>query len=390
MIYDLESDEVSIGRGSKNSIVIRDNEVSRDHCRLVRFSESYEIHDLDSSNGTFVNGQRVVSPWLLQPGALIELGDTITLEFELTSAQPVAAALPTAAPVAATDAKALHYSVVMLRGPNVGRAFPLCGEDFTLGRDLDNQVIIQDPEVSRNHLRFSAIAGGYRVEDLNATNGTFVNGERLIGTLDLVPDDVIRLGTMVQLQYVVSQTPHDPDDDPPPHGSSENGDKYGTTLHDFLGVDVARTTVSARATGLDPGSLRDHLMIVYAREDWESIIAPLLVRLQDTRLNAWVDQYLALGSDNWRAALDQALEECWLMVLVVSPEALQADHVRLLYRHFLGEGKPVIPLLINPTTTMPGELARLRSISYDTGNMQRSFHKLIFEIMQLRQQVQQP
>ncbi len=390
MIYDLESDEVSIGRGSKNSIVIRDNEVSRDHCRLVRFSESYEIHDLDSSNGTFVNGQRVVSPWLLQPGALIELGDTITLEFELIAAEPFADALPTAVPVAATDSDALHYNVVMLRGPNVGHIFPLCGEDFTLGRDLDNQLIIQDPEVSRNHLRFSAIAGGYRVEDLNATNGTFVNGERLIGTLDLVPDDVIRLGTMVQLQYVVSQTPLDPGDDPPPRGSSKNGNKNESTLHDFLGVDVARTTVSARATGLDPGSLRDHLMIVYAREDWESIIAPLLVRLQDTRLNAWVDQYLALGSDNWRAALDQALEECWLMVLVVSPEALQADHVRLLYRHFLSEGKPVIPLLINPMTTMPSELARLRSISYDTGNTQRSFHKLIFEIMQLRQQVQQP
>ncbi len=389
IVYDLESDEVSIGRGNKNSIVIRDNEVSRDHCRLVRFSESYEIHDLNSSNGTFVNGQRVASPWLLQPGALIELGDTITLEFELASAEEYPAAIPNTLSVVPAGSDSLHYSVVMLRGPNVGQVFALSGDCFTLGRDLDNQVIIQDPEVSRNHLRFSVIEGGYRVEDLNTTNGTFVNGERLIGTLDLAPDDLIRLGTMVQLQYVVSQTALDPDADTTPRMPAENGDKYETTLHDFLSVEVPHNGVSARATGLDPGSLRDHLLIVYARENWGTIVAPLLVRLQDTRLNAWVDQYLTLGSDNWRAALDQALEECWLMVLVVSPEALHADHVRLIYRHFLSEGKPVIPLLINPATTMPTELARLRSIIYDTKNTQRSFHKLIFEIMQLRQQLQQ-
>ncbi len=388
MTYDLESDEVSIGRGSKNSIVIRDNEVSRDHCRLVRFSESYEIQDLDSSNGTFVNGQRVASPWLLQFGALIELGDTITLEFEQGSFEDHPDAIPRVAPIAV--AEGLHYSMVMLRGPNIGRIFPLSGDGFTLGRDLDNQVIIQDPEISRNHLRFSAVDGGYCVEDLNTTNGTFVNGERLTGVLGLAHDDVIRLGTMVQLQYVVSQTALNPDDVITPRVPAENGDKYQTTLHDFLSVELPRHGVSsARATGLDPGSLHDHLLIVYARENWETVVAPLLVRLQDTRLNAWVDQYLALGSENWRTALDQALDECWLMVLIVSPESLHTDHVKLIYRHFLAEGKPVIPLLINPTMTIPSELARLRSIIYDTKNTQRSFHKLIFEIMQLRQQLQQ-
>ncbi len=387
MSYDLVSDEVSIGRGNKNSIVIRDNEVSREHCRLLRFSESYEIHDLDSSNGTFVNGQRVATPWLLQPGALIELGDTITLEFEQGPFKDHLEAIPAASPPVVGDK--LYYGLVMLRGPNVGRVFPLGAATFTLGRDLDNQVLVQDPEVSRHHLRFSAVDGGYCIEDLDTTNGSFVNGERLTGALDLSPDDVIRLGTMVQLQYVVSPTALDPDDEMTPGIAAENGDKYVTTLHDFLGVDLPHNDVSARATGLDPGSLRDHLLIVYARENWESIVAPLLVRLQDTRLNAWVDQYLTLGSENWRAALDQALDECWLMVLIVSPESLHADHVKLIYRHFLGANKPIIPLLINPSMTMPSELARLRSIAYDTKNMQRSFHKLIFEIMQLRQQVQQ-
>src|SRR5215468_12707297 len=84
-VYELDGEEITIGRGNKNGIVIRDNEVSREHCRLVRFSGNYEVSDLGSSNGTFVNGQRVTTPWLLQPGMLIELGDTITLEYDTTT-----------------------------------------------------------------------------------------------------------------------------------------------------------------------------------------------------------------------------------------------------------------------------------------------------------------
>ena len=70
-IFELDADEVSIGRGVKNHIVIHDNEVSREHCRLVRLLEGYELHDLQSSNGTFVNGQRVITTCMLTPGTFI-------------------------------------------------------------------------------------------------------------------------------------------------------------------------------------------------------------------------------------------------------------------------------------------------------------------------------
>ena len=100
-------------------------------------------------------------------------------------------------------------------------------------------------------------------------------------------------------------------------------------------VDPSRRSLSARSTGLEPGALRDHLMVVYAREDWETTVAPLLVRLQDTRLNAWVDQYLAPDSDDWRLAVEQALKECWLMLLVVSPDALASPIFGPMYSYFL-------------------------------------------------------
>ena len=116
------------------------------------------------------------------------------------------------------------------------------------------------------------------------------------------------------------------------------------------------------------------------------MVAPLLVRLQDTRLNAWVDQYLTLDTDAWRLAVEQALKECWLMLLVVSPAALGLPYIRTMYRYFLSENKPVIPLLHDMALTLPGDLNRLRSLVYDPETNPRSFHKLIFEIMQLHQQ----
>src|SRR5688572_7380617 len=80
--FELIGDVITIGRGTRNEIIIRDNEVSKEHCRLVRVLYDYEIHDLESTNGTFVNGKRIdENGWLLSAGNLVELGFSILLEF---------------------------------------------------------------------------------------------------------------------------------------------------------------------------------------------------------------------------------------------------------------------------------------------------------------------
>jgi pSer/pThr/pTyr-binding forkhead associated (FHA) protein len=276
---------------------------------------------------------------------------------------------------------------MMTKGPAVGYIYPLDTKTVSIGRDLSNDIVIQDPEVSRHHLRLTYTRRGYMIEDLETTNGTMVNDDSLREQRCLEPNDVIKLGTMVQLQYMFREVSQIGEDDTPSHRPSEFVAHKDDTLMSVIPTDtLTRRPVSAREIGLEPGALFDHLVIVYAREDWEGLVAPLLVRLQDTRLNAWVDQYLALGSDEWRMAVEQALAECWLMVIVVTPNSLQSNYVKLMYRHFLSEDKPVIPLIADSMQTLPGELNRLRTIVFDSDNHQRAFHKLIFEIMQLRKQ----
>ena len=72
------------------------------------------------------------------------------------------------------------------------KIFPLNLPVVNIGRRLDNQLIIDDPRVSRNHAQLRAIKGRYVVVDLNSTGETFVNGQRASQSV-LYPGDVISL-----------------------------------------------------------------------------------------------------------------------------------------------------------------------------------------------------
>jgi hypothetical protein len=76
---------------------------------------------------------------------------------------------------------------------------------FHLGRGLGNEIVIQDDSVSRVHAQlYQEDNLAVFVIDLNSTNGTFINGKRIVGRQALLPGDVLMLGTRVVdwVQYV--------------------------------------------------------------------------------------------------------------------------------------------------------------------------------------------
>lgn len=73
----LSADSLTIGRSSESALVIRDDYTSSHHARLMLRGDSWAIQDLDSTNGTFVAGQRVSgSPVALSLGTPIKVGAT--------------------------------------------------------------------------------------------------------------------------------------------------------------------------------------------------------------------------------------------------------------------------------------------------------------------------
>ncbi|WEK61520.1 MAG: FHA domain-containing protein [Candidatus Microbacterium colombiense] len=73
----LGADSLTIGRSSESALVIRDDYTSSHHARLMLRGDAWAIQDLDSTNGTFVAGQRVTgSPVSLSLGTPIKVGAT--------------------------------------------------------------------------------------------------------------------------------------------------------------------------------------------------------------------------------------------------------------------------------------------------------------------------
>ena len=72
------------------------------------------------------------------------------------------------------------------------KVHPLNENVVNIGRRLENNLVIDDPRVSRNHAQLRAIKGRFVLFDLNSTGGTFVNGQRTSQTV-LYPGDVISL-----------------------------------------------------------------------------------------------------------------------------------------------------------------------------------------------------
>jgi pSer/pThr/pTyr-binding forkhead associated (FHA) protein len=72
------------------------------------------------------------------------------------------------------------------------RIQPLIGSVINIGRRLENQLVIDDARVSRNHAQIRLVKGRFVIFDLNSTGGTFVNGKK-VHHAALYPGDVISL-----------------------------------------------------------------------------------------------------------------------------------------------------------------------------------------------------
>ncbi|OZB85165.1 MAG: FHA domain-containing protein [Microbacterium sp. 14-71-5] len=72
----LGSEPMSIGRSSESGLVIRDDYTSSHHARLLLWGDQWMLQDLDSTNGTFLSGERVGAPVAVAIGAPIKVGAT--------------------------------------------------------------------------------------------------------------------------------------------------------------------------------------------------------------------------------------------------------------------------------------------------------------------------
>lgn len=278
-----------------------------------------------------------------------------------------------------------RFQLVVRRGPQPNQTFDLNKDIVTLGRDITNDIVINDPEVSRHHLRLKRDQKGeYVVKDLNSTNGTWVNEDRLEDTRLLKNGDIIRIGSLLRLNYTWAVQIFNPDKLP----DTDALVTFDTQPVETAGRSTGLMSLSARetelGTGFSLGALVNHVFVAYARDDWETVVAPMTAHLQDAGIKVWVDQYLVRGETDWVQTFEQALAECRLMIVVVSPEAFQSRYIKLAYRYFYNREKPMLLFVHHNVSPLPPELHGLHKVIFDPTNTDRSFKRLIHEVLQTR------
>ncbi len=220
--YVITGASLVFGREAGCDVVVPGKDVSRRHAEIVQTPKGYLLVD-SSTNGTFVNEERVAGQRILARADVIRLGDE-QFRFYTDAAAPAAttpsdpaerlkhtvhgmeamAPLPPPAPApppAASPPAPPPLATFLVRvGELAGRRLVVRTPIVNFGRADYNDVVVPDPSVSTSHAKLQRREGVWVLVDLDSTNGTFVDGERVKGEAPLAPGAMVRLGD-VQLVF---------------------------------------------------------------------------------------------------------------------------------------------------------------------------------------------
>ncbi|MEO6951438.1 MAG: FHA domain-containing protein [Polyangia bacterium] len=190
---EIATGELTIGRDQDRQIQLPSASVSRRHARLMVSGGQLLIVDEGSANGVSVNGTRVTSAMPVDGLSRIEIS-----EFRIV-VEPHGAPMMGDPPTPAVSPMATSLVTESIRlvaqgGPFDGRVFPVIGE-CTVGRATENQIVLDDPSLSRKHAQLRGQGRRLDVADLGSSNGTFVNG-RKVGRATATPGDTVRFGEL--------------------------------------------------------------------------------------------------------------------------------------------------------------------------------------------------
>lgn len=192
----LEPNQIYIlGRDATSDIRINSPKISRNHLRIEFKNQSWNITDLRSSNGTFINRKNVTQA-SIQSQTKLTLGGQGGFEIHLS---PLKAKVDTK-----TSEIKISSETVVAKLPHLSKDSKNPSEvtgrirlqnRIRIGRDESNDWVVQSLSVSRFHAEISQnTSGDFEISDLKSVNGTFVNGE-VVNRHQLIPGDLVTLGS---------------------------------------------------------------------------------------------------------------------------------------------------------------------------------------------------
>jgi len=163
------SKSVTIGSRPDCDLAVNVPSVSGHHCRLTRDETGFLLEDLNSTNGTFLNGERIRGAVRVN----LTVTDTIHLGSHALAAERLLSLID--------------------REPTPTISFR--GAEMVIGRIPGCDQVIDLPMISSRHASLFREGVRILIEDLRSSNGTFVNGTRIEGPVVLNSGDEVGLGS---------------------------------------------------------------------------------------------------------------------------------------------------------------------------------------------------
>lgn len=178
---------VTLGRATTNDIVLAEGRVSRNHAQVCCSGEEITITDLNSSNGVVVNGQRVKE-------AKIQAGDSFEISgFSLQYLPPTEDTHEEATMINSESELELTLNQMtvpislnetslprlVIHAPDRTWELLLVDDAYSIGRTAGNDLVLDYQKISRNHASIERKGRDFILRDLNSTNGTRVDGNRI-------------------------------------------------------------------------------------------------------------------------------------------------------------------------------------------------------------------
>jgi len=200
---------LTIGRSTQNDLVITDLAASRFHCKFLPEDAALKLVDLDSTNGTFLNGERVVGNHLIQNGDKVRIGEMV-FEIEVFPTQP-----EEEAPKEGMAELALEKTFIVPApvdfpwlaislGTGRGTTILLDKKRMQIGRASRNKqwdIDLVDRAVSRPHAEISQVGDQWILTDLGSANGTMLNGKEVHEPQVLKDGDALGIGDTVLIYH---------------------------------------------------------------------------------------------------------------------------------------------------------------------------------------------
>lgn len=193
-IFNIENNQVTIGSDPSNDIVLDHLLVAPFHAKVLKTQDGFIFEDLDSDNGSYIHGNKIMKHILSNNDEVQVANFTIVFSAGLGVDDETETSIITA--FEQEDITKLGKPYLLSRNPGTeGKRYPIESTSVILGRSEGSDIIIVDTTVSRKHAQIEYKDGHYILTDLDSSNGTYVNGEKIeIKIIDF--GDVVQFGEM--------------------------------------------------------------------------------------------------------------------------------------------------------------------------------------------------